>query len=78
MVKNLPAIYKTWVCSPGREEPLEKEMATHSRILAGRIHGQRGLSGYSHRVEKESEWLTLSLRTIILVLSNLIEIWNIY
>ena len=37
VVKNLPAIQKTWVPSLGRENPLEKEMATHSNILAGRI-----------------------------------------
>ena len=37
MIKNLPAIQETWVPSLGREDPLEKEMATHSRILAWRI-----------------------------------------
>ena len=37
MVKNLPAIQETRVQSLGREDPLEKAMATHSRILAWRI-----------------------------------------
>ena len=37
MVKSLPAMQETWVRSLGREEPMEKEMATHSGILAGRI-----------------------------------------
>ena len=37
MVKNLPAMQETWVQSLGREDPLEKEMATHSSILAWRI-----------------------------------------
>ena len=37
MVKNLPAVWETWVRSLGREDPLEKEMATHSSILAWRI-----------------------------------------
>ena len=36
-VKNLPAIQKTWVRSLGREDALEKEMATHPNILAWRI-----------------------------------------
>ena len=36
-VKNLPAIQKTQVRSLGRDDPLEKEMATHSSILAWRI-----------------------------------------
>ena len=36
-VKHLPAMRETWVRSPGQEDPLEKEMATHSSILAWRI-----------------------------------------
>ena len=36
-VKNLPAVQKTWVRLLGWEDPLEKEMATHSSILAWRI-----------------------------------------
>ena len=37
MVKNLPAMQETQVQSLGQKEPLEKEMATHSSILAWRI-----------------------------------------
>ena len=37
MVKNPPAIQETQVQSLGREDPLEKEMATHSSILAWEI-----------------------------------------
>ena len=37
MVKSLPAVQETRVRSLGREDPLEKEMATHSSILAWRI-----------------------------------------
>ena len=33
-VKHLSAMRETWVQSLGREDPLEKEMATHSSILA--------------------------------------------
>jgi len=36
-VNNLPAKQETWVRSLGQEDPLEKEMATHSSILAWRI-----------------------------------------
>ena len=36
-VKNLPAVQETWVQSLGWEDPLEKEMATHSNILAWKI-----------------------------------------
>ena len=37
MVKNLPAVWETWVQSLGWEDPLEKGMATHSSILAWRL-----------------------------------------
>ena len=37
MVMNPPAIQETWVQSLGREDPPEREMATHSSILAWRI-----------------------------------------
>ena len=37
LVKNLPAVQETWVQSLVWEDPLKKEMATHSSILAWRI-----------------------------------------
>jgi len=37
MVKSLPAVWETWVQSLGQEDPLEKEMATHSSIFAWKI-----------------------------------------
>ena len=36
-IKNLPAMWETWVQSLGQEDVLEKGMATHSSILAWRI-----------------------------------------
>ena len=36
-LKCLPVMQETWVRSLGQEDPLEKEMATHSSILAWRI-----------------------------------------
>ena len=36
-IKRRPAVQETWVRSLGWEDPLEKEMATHSSILAWRI-----------------------------------------
>ena len=42
MVKNQPAMQKTQLRSLGQEDPLEKEMAIHSRILAWRIPMDRG------------------------------------
>ena len=49
MVKNLPAMQETRFQSLGQEDPLEKEMATHSSILAWR----RSLAGYSPQGCKE-------------------------
>ena len=37
LVKNLPAMWETWVQSLGWEDPLEKRKATHASILAWRI-----------------------------------------
>ena len=36
-VRCLPAMRETWIQSPGQEDPLEKEMATHSSTLAWKI-----------------------------------------
>ena len=37
LLKNLPAMWEIWVLSLGWEDPLDKEKATHSSILAWRI-----------------------------------------
>ena len=39
LVNNLPAVWETWVRSLSWEDPLEKGKATHSSIMAWRIHG---------------------------------------
>ena len=56
-VKNLSAMQETWVRSLGWEDPLEKEMAAHSSILAGKIpwteEPGRLLSAVSQRVSHD-------------------------
>ena len=50
-----------WVQSLGREDPLEKEMATHSSILAWKIPWMEEAGGYSPWVHKKldmTEWLS--------------------
>ena len=42
LVKNLPAVWETWVQPLGWEDPLEEGMAIHSSILAWRIPMDRG------------------------------------
>ena len=44
---------------PVQEDPLEKEMATHSSILAGKSHGQRSLVGYIPWGQEESDMTRL-------------------
>ena len=55
-LKHLPAMWETWVRSLGREDPLEKEMATHSSILAWRIPRTEELGGLHqatvHRLQR--------------------------
>ena len=57
-VKSLPAVQETWVQSLGWEDPLEKEMATHSSILAWRIPWTVAWWATAHVVEKS--WTPLS------------------
>ena len=47
IIKTLPAIQETQVWSLGEDDPLEKEMATHSIFMPRESHGQRSLVGYS-------------------------------
>ena len=54
-VKHLPIMLETQVQYLGREDLLEKEMATHSSILPGKSHGQRSLAGSSSWGCKESD-----------------------
>ena len=55
MVKNLPAMQETQVQSLGQEDPLEKESATHSSILAWRIPWTEEPAGYSPKSLEESD-----------------------
>ena len=47
--------HETQVRSLGQENPLEKEMAAGSSILATKFHGQRSLAGYSPHVHREPD-----------------------
>ena len=63
-VKNLYTMQETWVQYLGWEDLLQKEMATHSSLLAWRIPWKRSLAGYSPWGRKEldtTEQLSLSL-----------------
>ena len=54
-VKHLPTMWETGVPFLGREDPLEKEMATTPVSLPGKSHGRRSLVGYSPWGLKESD-----------------------
>ena len=60
MVKNLPAMWKTWVRFLGWKDPLEKEVITHSSILAWRIpwtEESGGLQSMGLQESDTTEWL---------------------
>ena len=63
MVKNPPAWQETWVRSLGWEDPLEKEVATHSSILAWRIPWTEEPGGYSPRGHTKSRTRLKGLST---------------
>ena len=52
---TMPTMWEIWVQSLGQEDLLEKEMATHSSILARKSHGWWNLVGYSPWGCKESD-----------------------
>ena len=54
-VKHLPTVRETRVRTLGQEDPLEKEMATHSSILAWKIPWTRSPVGYSPWGRKKSD-----------------------
>ena len=58
MVKHLPAVWETQVLSLGWEDPLEKEMATHSSILAWKITWTEEPGGLQCVGSKESTRLS--------------------
>ena len=63
LVKNLPAMWETWVRSLGWEDPLEKGKASHSSILAWRIPWSVYSMG-SQRVRHDWETFTFKLSSI--------------
>ena len=63
-VKNLPAMLAIWVQSLGQDDPLEKEMAAHSNVLAWEIprteEPRRFTNPQGHKESDTTERLTLS------------------
>ena len=54
-VKTPPAVQETRVHFPGREDPLEEGMATHSGVLAREIHRQWSLAATVHGVAESDQ-----------------------
>ena len=77
-LKRLSAMWETWVQSLGREDPLEKEMATHSSILPGESHGRRSLVGPQGRKELDmTEPLHFTICIFIYTKAFLLYVINI-
>ena len=60
-IKNLPAMQETQVQSLSCEDPLQKEMATHSSILSQRIPGTKKPGELQSTVSQSQTWLSDSL-----------------
>ena len=71
VVKNPPSMHEMWVQFLGQEGPPEKEMVTHSSILASSIlsHGERSLVGYSPWGHKRVKQDLVTKQVFILVAS---------
>ena len=80
MVKNLPAVHKTWVWSLGRKDPLKKGWLLTPVFLPGKSHGQRSLAGYGQwncRESDTTEQLTLSWASLVAqMVKNLLAMWE--
>ena len=67
--KNLPTMQETWVRFLGQENPLEKDMATHSSILAWKNPMDRGAwqanGPWGHKELDTTEQLTVSLCSVL-------------
>ena len=81
--KNLPATQKTWVQSLGQEDPLEKEMATHSSSLVWKIpwiyHPGELQSTGSQRVGQDGTHTEGSFLCFIIIFAyylNVFVYWN--
>ena len=70
MVKNLPAVQEIWVQFLSGEDPLEKEMATHSSVLAWRIpctEESGRLQSWHHKESDMTEETSQSVRGSMIV-----------
>ena len=75
IVKCLPGMRETRVQPLGWEDPLEKEMATHS-CTPGKFHGLRSMVGYSPWVHKESDTVEQLLYLVTGRGHNRMDYWD--
>ena len=79
LVKNLPAVQETWVWSLGWEDSLEKEMATHSSILAWKISWTQDPGGLQsmglQRVRHD--WVTNTYLLAFSMIQQMLAIWSL-
>ena len=77
-LKHLPAMWENWIWSLDREDPLEKEMATHSSKFAWRIPWTEELGGLESTGHKESDMTEqLHFHNCILILFTKGGLWQL-
>ena len=76
--KTLPTMQETWIQSLGLKDPLEREMATHSTILAWRIpwteEPDRGLNPRGRKELDKSERLTIFFHMLNKLVTDLLTV----
>ena len=77
MVKNLHAMWETWLQSLSQEDPLEKGLATPPVILPREFHRQKSLEGYSPWLQRAGHgWVTNTMIKIYWVIHRIPKSWN--
>ena len=77
MVKYLPSMWETQVQSPGREDPLEQKMATHSSILGWRIPWTEEPGGYSPWGPRVGhDWASIKVKEVFFFFKKKQQPWD--
>ena len=76
VVNNLPTIRETWVQSLGREDPLEKEMVTHSGAVVWEIP-RTGEPGGLQSMGSQKSWTGLCACQVATIMSNTLQSYGL-
>ena len=78
LVKNLPAVWETWVQSLGWDDPVKKGKATHSDILAWRIPWSRKKLDMTEKLLLSSSYALLSISQAVPIINIQVQYTTFY